>query len=114
MTGDRRNSNMGRWFKFRLTSHRIGVILIIFSFIWGMYLIQVQINDRQSQSDYLKEKIITLSKEYIDAVAKEKGLTSMGDLVDNGERNGVKLPVCKLQKLNSYWFYILKLFCPLQ
>ena len=39
-----------------------------------MYLIQAQLNERQSQSEYLKEKIIALSKEYIDAVAKEKGL----------------------------------------
>lgn len=46
-----------------------------------MYLIQIQLNDRQSQSEYLKQKIISLSKEYIDAVAKEKGLhvTGLGD-----------------------------------
>ncbi len=52
-----------------------------------MYLIQIQLNDRQSQSEYLKQKIIELSKEYIDAVAKEKGLragaTELGDS-DNG------------------------------
>lgn len=49
-----------------------------------MYLIQVQLNERQSQSEYLKEKIIALSKEYIDAVAKEKGLHS-SELGTNGE-----------------------------
>ena len=48
-----------------------------------MYLIQVQLNERQSQSEYLKEKIIALSKEYIDAIAKEKGLHS-SELGTNG------------------------------
>ena len=48
-----------------------------------MYLIQVQLNEKQSQSEYLKEKIIALSKEYIDAVAKEKGLHS-SELGTNG------------------------------
>ena len=84
MAGDRSKvSHTSRCCKFRISSHRLGVILIVLSFVWGMYLIQVQINDRQSQSEYLKSKIIELSKEYIDAVAKEKGLVEMGD-VDNG------------------------------
>lgn len=86
MTGDRTSYKRGRWWKFRLTSHRLGIILIILSLVWGMYLIQIQLNDRQSQSEYLKQKIIELSKDYIDAVAKEKGLraTELGD-TDNGE-----------------------------
>ena len=52
-----------------------------------MYLIQLQLNDRRSQSEYLKQKIIALSKEYIDAIAKEKGLytTELGDS-DNGKK----------------------------
>ncbi|KAL9957677.1 hypothetical protein ACROYT_G034601 [Oculina patagonica] len=58
-----------------------------------MYLIQIQLNDRQSQSEYLKQKIIELSKEYIDAVAKEKGLragaTELGDS-DNGDVREMK------------------------
>ncbi|KAJ7340119.1 Alpha-1,6-mannosylglycoprotein 6-beta-N-acetylglucosaminyltransferase A [Desmophyllum pertusum] len=56
-----------------------------------MYLIQVQINDRKSQSEYLKTKIISLSKEYIDAIAKEKGLysTGLGD-EDNGDVRELK------------------------
>lgn len=67
-----------------MSSHRLGVILIVLSFVWGMYLIRIQINDRKSQSEFLKAKIIALSKEYIDAVAKEKGLTAVSD-VDNGK-----------------------------
>ena len=84
MAGDRANLYKARCCKFRLSSHRLGVVLIVLSFVWGMYLIQIQLNDRKSQSDYLKAKIISLSKEYIDAVAKEKGLTSTGD-ADNGK-----------------------------
>lgn len=84
MAGDRSYSNSSKWLKFRLSSHRIGVILIMLSFVWGMYLIQMQISDRKSQSEYLKTKIIALSKEYIDAVAKEKGLSLIGD-ADNGK-----------------------------
>lgn len=49
-----------------------------------MYLIRIQLNDRQSQSEFLKAKIIALSKEYIDAIAKEKGLNALGDY-DDGE-----------------------------
>lgn len=94
MAGDRAYSHKrgSRWW-FRLTSHRLGVILIVLSLLWGMYLIQVQINDRKSQSEYLKTKIISLSKEYIDAIAKEKGLysTGLGD-EDNGETK-LTLPV---------------------
>lgn len=48
-------------------------------------MIHIQINDRKSQSEFLKAKIIALSKEYIDAVAKEKGLTAVSD-VDNGKK----------------------------
>ncbi|XP_073230244.1 alpha-1,6-mannosylglycoprotein 6-beta-N-acetylglucosaminyltransferase A-like [Porites lutea] len=89
MTGDRANSNKARWKLPRLSSHRLGVILIVLSFVWGMYLIHVQINDRKSQSEFLKAKIIALSKEYIDAVAKEKGLTADSD-VDNVEVHEMK------------------------
>ncbi|RMX46273.1 hypothetical protein pdam_00000668 [Pocillopora damicornis] len=85
MTGTRTHLyQRGTFRKCRLTSSRLGFILIVLSFIWGMYLIQVQLNERQSQSEYLKEKIIALSKEYIDAVAKEKGLHS-SELGTNGE-----------------------------
>lgn len=85
MTGDRsyaKNGGFSRWMKFRLSSHRIGIILIVLSFVWGMYLIRIQLNDRQSQSEFLKAKIIALSKEYIDAIAKEKGLNALGDYDD--------------------------------
>ena len=87
MTGDRTYKPRGRWRNFRLTSHRLGIILIVLSLVWGMYLIQLQLNDRRSQSEYLKQKIIALSKEYIDAIAKEKGLytTELGDS-DNGKK----------------------------
>lgn len=86
MTGDGTYSlNRGRWCtQCRLTSHRLGVILIVLSLVWGIYLIQIQINEKQSQSEFLKTKIIALSKEYIDAVAKEKGLYSM-QLEDDGK-----------------------------
>lgn len=84
MTGTRTHLyQRGTFRKCRLTSSRLGFILIVLSFIWGMYLIQVQLNERQSQSEYLKEKIVALSKEYIDAVAKEKGLHS-SELGTNG------------------------------
>lgn len=85
MTGDRsyaKNGGFSGWMKFRLSSHRIGIILIVLSFVWGMYLIRIQLNDRQSQSEFLKAKIIALSKEYIDAIAKEKGLNALGDYDD--------------------------------
>lgn len=85
MTGDRsyaKKEGFSGWMKFRLSSHRIGIILIVLSFVWGMYLIRIQLNDRQSQSEFLKAKIIALSKEYIDAIAKEKGLNALGDYDD--------------------------------
>lgn len=65
--------------------------MIVLSLVWGMYLIQLQLNDRRSQSEYLKQKIIALSKEYIDAIAKEKGLytTELGDS-DNGDVREMK------------------------
>ena len=86
MTGDRSHlkKSCRGWLKFRLSSHRIGIILIVLSFVWGMYLIRIQINDKQSQSDYLKRKIIVLSQEYIEALAKEKGLHAVSDF-DNGK-----------------------------
>ena len=92
MAGDRTYKLKGRWRSFRLTSHRLGIILIVLSLVWGMYLIRIQLNDRRSQSEYLKQKIITLSKEYIDAIAKEKGLytTELGES-DNGKK--CRLPV---------------------
>lgn len=103
MTGDRANSNKARWKLPRLSSHRLGVILIVLSFVWGMYLIHVQINDRKSQSEFLKAKIIALSKEYIDAVAKEKGLTADSD-VDNGKKTLSELPVLNSGlKFRAFW-----------
>ena len=116
MTGDRTYKPRGRWRTFRLTSHRLGIILIVLSLVWGMYLIQLQLNDRRSQSEYLKQKIIALSKEYIDAIAKEKGLytTELGDS-DNGKKLiwHAWLPVicwfvsargiCKFLKISSYF-----------
>lgn len=110
MTGDRSYSiKRGRWCKFRLTSHRLGIILIVLSLVWGMYLIQIQLNDRQSQSEYLKKKIIALSKEYIDAVAKEKGLysTELGVDSDNGNDTSCLLLVCTSAQ------YVKFLKCPL-
>lgn len=113
MTGDRTYKPRGRWRTFRLTSHRLGIILIVLSLVWGMYLIQLQLNDRRSQSEYLKQKIIALSKEYIDAIAKEKGLytTELGDS-DNGKKL-IWLPVIcwfvsargiyKFLKISSYF-----------
>lgn len=67
-----------------------------------MYLIQIQLNDRQSQSEYLKQKIIELSKDYIDAVAKEKGLraTELGD-TDNGEYECWQRCVTETRNLTS-------------
>lgn len=68
-----------------------------------MYLIQAQLNERQSQSEYLKEKIIALSKEYIDAVAKEKGLhlTQLGANGDVEVREMKKATAVLLQNMLS-------------
>ncbi|XP_048579718.1 alpha-1,6-mannosylglycoprotein 6-beta-N-acetylglucosaminyltransferase A [Nematostella vectensis] len=59
---------------FKLSAHRIGIVFIIISFIWGLYLIKIQLDERNSQPDYLKGRIIHLSKEYIRALAREKGV----------------------------------------
>ena len=61
----------------RLSSHRLGFVLICLSMLWGLYLIQIQLSDGRSQSEYLKDRIIALSKEYIDALAREKGMSTI-------------------------------------
>lgn len=76
------------------------------SLVWGIYLIQIQINEKQFlNSEFLKTKIIALSKEYIDAVAKEKGLYSM-QLEDDGKWS-ISLPATR--ELKNISCNILKL-----
>jgi len=63
----------------------MGIVLITLSFIWGLYLIKIQLDERSSQPDYLKTRIIQLSKEYIQALARAKSLESIDGQVSNGK-----------------------------
>lgn len=74
-----------RWRYCRLSSHRFGVILILFSFFWGIYLVKIQLEDGKSESQYIKDKIISLSKDYIQALAKEKGVFGVDGNPQSGE-----------------------------
>ena len=68
---------------WKLTSHRIGVFMILSSFLWGLYLIKVQLDARRNHSQYLKEQIIELSKRYVHALAKEKNFNTI-----DGQQSG--------------------------
>ncbi|KXJ25526.1 Alpha-1,6-mannosylglycoprotein 6-beta-N-acetylglucosaminyltransferase A [Exaiptasia diaphana] len=58
----------------KLTPQRIGIILILLSLVWGLYLMKIQLEERTSQPEYLKARIIELSREYIQALARAKNL----------------------------------------
>ncbi|XP_031559579.1 alpha-1,6-mannosylglycoprotein 6-beta-N-acetylglucosaminyltransferase A-like [Actinia tenebrosa] len=84
---------------FKLTSHRVGVILILLSFIWGLYLIKIQLDERSSQPDYLKARIIQLSREYIKALAREKSLGGIDGQVPKDVEDMKKATAVLLQSM---------------
>ncbi|KAK3735088.1 hypothetical protein QZH41_011256 [Actinostola sp. cb2023] len=84
--------------RFKLTSHRIGIILITMSFLWGLYLVKIQLDERSSQPDYLRLQIIQLSKEYIQALARAKSLESIDGQMSAGE---LSFPCRKLEIFNN-------------
>lgn len=69
-----RGGGKSRW---KLPSHRIGIALVLLSFLWGLYLIKIQLDERRNHSYFLKEQIIELSKQYVHALAKEKSLNTI-------------------------------------
>ena len=69
------NSRIGGKSRWKLSSHRVGIGLILLSFLWGLYLIKIQLDERRNHSHYLKDRIIELSKQYVHALAKEKSLS---------------------------------------
>lgn len=71
------SSRVGGKPRWKLFSHRIGIALILLSFLWGLYLIKIQLDERRNRSHYLKEQIIELSKQYVHALAKEKSLNTI-------------------------------------
>ncbi|XP_047137924.1 alpha-1,6-mannosylglycoprotein 6-beta-N-acetylglucosaminyltransferase A isoform X1 [Hydra vulgaris] len=63
-----------------LNTHQFFIVMILLIIIWGMYLLYEtnSYNSKLSNSEYLKDEIIKLSKEYINVLAKEKGHVSVG------------------------------------
>lgn len=71
--------------RIKLTPYRIGIILITLSLIWGLYLMKIQIDERASQPEYLKARIIQLSKQYIQALAHAKTIDSIDGTMPNSK-----------------------------
>ncbi|XP_078701029.1 alpha-1,6-mannosylglycoprotein 6-beta-N-acetylglucosaminyltransferase A-like isoform X2 [Branchiostoma floridae x Branchiostoma belcheri] len=59
------------WLK--LTSRRIGMLLVLLGFAWGCTLIHFTLtrSERSNESEALRKKILTMSREYVKEVAKK-------------------------------------------
>lgn len=65
----------------RISPLKIGVFMIILVMVWGMTLFttaQWRPDHQVKESDLLKSKIVQLSKEYINVLAKEKDNSLQG------------------------------------
>lgn len=58
--------------------------MVIVVSVWGMYLLSAtKFRGDLKESDYLKSEIIKLSRQYLDALAKEKVSSNIGKLFCN-------------------------------
>lgn len=65
---------LGKLHKYVRTPNRLVVLLVPVAFLWILYLVNIQLDLQRLHvnKDYLRERIIELSKEYVKAVAKDK------------------------------------------
>ena len=65
---------LARLQKYVRTPNRLIALLVPLAFLWMLYLVKVQIDIQRLHvdKDYLRGRIIELSKEYIKAVARDK------------------------------------------
>ena len=61
-------------YKCARTPNRLVLLLVPVVFLWIVYLVKIQLDLQRLHvdKDYLREKIVELSKEYVKAVAREK------------------------------------------
>ena len=71
---DIREEMLTKLYKYARTPNRLAFILLPVAFIWMLYLIKVQLDLQRVHvdKDYLRERIVELSKEYVKAVARDK------------------------------------------
>ena len=64
----------GKLNKYVRTPNRLILLLIPVAFIWMLYLVKIQLDLQRLHvdKDYLRARIVELSKEYVKAVAREK------------------------------------------
>ncbi|XP_023677419.1 alpha-1,6-mannosylglycoprotein 6-beta-N-acetylglucosaminyltransferase A [Paramormyrops kingsleyae] len=64
---------MGSSYLWKLSSQKLGFLLVSFGFIWGMMLLHFTIQQRSQHesSDALRQQILELSKRYVKALAEE-------------------------------------------
>ena len=68
----------------KLSSQRLGFLMVMVVSVWGMYLLSAtKFRNDLKESDYLKSEIIKLSRQYLDALAKEKVSSNIGKLFSN-------------------------------
>lgn len=63
----------------KLSPQRLGFLMVMVVSVWGMYLLSAtKFRNDLKESDYLKGEIIKLSRQYLDALAKEKVSSNIG------------------------------------
>lgn len=64
---------MGSSYLWKLSSQKLGFLLVSFGFIWGMMLLHFTIQQRSQHesSAALRQQILELSKRYVKALAEE-------------------------------------------
>ena len=68
----------------KLSSQRLGFLMVMVVSVWGLYLLSAtKFRNDLKESDYLKSEIIKLSRQYLDALAKEKVSSNIGKLFSN-------------------------------
>ena len=61
-------------YKYARAPNRLALVLLPVAFIWMLYLIKIQLDLQRLHvdKDYLRKRIVELSKEYVKAVARDK------------------------------------------
>lgn len=65
---------IAKLYKYVRKPNRLILILLLIAFIWMLYVVKIQMDLQRLHvdKDYLRQRIIELSKEYVKAVANEK------------------------------------------
>ena len=65
---------LAKLYKYARTPNRLVLMLIPLAFVWMLYLVRIQLDLQRLHvdKDYLRERIVELSKEYVKAVARDK------------------------------------------